>query len=418
MSETRTQHQIAIVGSGPSGCYAAQFLIKTDENVCVTVFDRLPIPYGLIRYGVAADHQGTKALTRQFERVFQSPRVRFAGNVTLGTDLSVDDLLACFDAVILATGLYEDRQLEIPGAATAGVFGAGNVTRLLNGHPDEHDAVCDLGRDVVVIGAGNVALDVVRLLAKDATQFTGSDMDEPVHSRLTSGLRSITLVSRSSAANAKFDRAMLHELGEIEGLSVIVQGVDSNADDAKSQTARELAEADSSAARISLTLRFCTTPLEVVGTDRVEGLRVDGLLGEHTIPADAVITAIGFQGETDAPVDPRVRKVGWISRGPIGTIPDNRTDARHVADEVLALVHSTEAKAPGFDGLPPLVHVRATDFEHWRKIDTHEVANAAPGRTRRKLRSWTGLLQHPDDGSHPDVTAVAVRARSDEGQIQ
>ncbi|KDA06489.1 oxidoreductase [Microbacterium sp. CH12i] len=387
--------QIAVIGSGPSGCYTAQFLTKADPSVRVTVFDRLPAPFGLVRYGVAADHQGTKAVIRQFERLFDLPRVRFAGNVELGRELSIDDLLESFDAVILATGLHDDRLLETDGSALPGVVGSGVLTRFLNGHPDEDGETLACGSDVVVVGAGNVAVDVVRLLAKTAEHYEGSDMDDEAHSRLTAGVRSITLVARSSAEAAKFDRAMVRELGDIAGVAIEVHGVDTDASDPKSETVRALVTTDAPSARVRISLRFHTTPGEIVGTEHVEGLRVSDASGQHVIPAQTIVTAIGFRGETLAVSDPRVHTVGWARRGPVGTIPDNRTDARQVADEVLAGLATRDPALPGFDGLPQTVRDRAVAIDHWRQLDAVELASADAGRIRRKIRTWAGLLdQH------------------------
>ena len=158
---------VVVVGSGPSGCYTAQFLRKQWPAADITVLDRLPVPFGLVRYGVAPDHQGTKAVDRQFDRLFTRDGVRFVGNVEVGGPVTVDQLRAAFDVVVLATGVSGDRPLGVPGAELAGVHGAGRLTRLLNDHPDEQHPVAPLGPRVVVVGNGNVALDVVRLLAKD-----------------------------------------------------------------------------------------------------------------------------------------------------------------------------------------------------------------------------------------------------------
>ncbi|WP_157811339.1 FAD-dependent oxidoreductase [Microbacterium lacus] len=386
--------QVAVVGSGPSGCYVAQFLTKTDPRVHVTVFDRLPVPYGLVRYGVAADHQGTKAITRQFERVFDSPRVRFAGNITLGHQVTVEDLRANFDAVVLATGLHEDRALAIPGAGRAGVVGAGRVTRYLNGHPDENGDDLEFGGDVVVIGAGNVAIDVVRLLAKASEHYDGSDLDDEAHGLLASQIASITLLARSSAADAKFDRAMLRELGDIAGVVIEAHGLSPDEGDQKSATVRALAAADAVPSRVRITLRFRTATVEIIGKERVEGVRVRDASGEHLVPAQTIVTAIGFTGEAAAPPVARVHTVGWARRGPVGTIPENRADAKQVASDVLTTldVPDEAPSRPGFDGLPQVVRDRAVGFEHWRQIDAYELASAAPRRTRRKVRTWAGLL--------------------------
>ncbi|WP_417563218.1 FAD-dependent oxidoreductase [Microbacterium sp.] len=395
MEQTTRTPQIAVVGAGPSGCYTAQFLIKSHPAVEVTVFDRLPLPFGLVRYGVAADHQGTKAVTRQFERLFDAPRVRFAGNVELGRDMSVRDLLDDFDAVVLATGLHDDLALALGGSQLPGVVGSGALTRYLNGHPDAQPPLC--GGDVVVVGAGNVAVDVVRLLAKSLEDYAGSDLDDQALAHVTAGLTSITMLARSQAAAAKFDRAMIHELGEIPGVAIEVHGVEDAADDPKSTTVRELVRAPADA-RVRISLRFNTSTIEIVGNGVVEGLRVRDDRGEHVLPATAVVTAIGFHGERAEATDARVRTVGWARRGPVGTIPENRADAREVAEQIAALLaEADDAPArPGFDGLPPEVRERAVGIDHWRRIDALEIATAAPGRTRHKIRTWAGLLD-PDE---------------------
>ncbi len=386
--------QIAVVGSGPSGCYTAQFLLKADPDLHVTVFDRLPVPFGLVRYGVAADHQGTKAVIRQFERVFDSPRVRFAGNVALGTDLSVAELRENFDAVILATGMSEDRILDVPGARLAGVVGAGAVTRFLNGHPDEAEVPLVCGSDIVIIGAGNVAVDVARLLAKAPEHYEGSDMDDDVHQRIVPGLVSLTLVARSSAETARFDRAMVRELSEVPGVAVEVVGVNAAAADPKSETLRTLAATRPESARVRISLQFATTPVEILGDARVEGVRVRDASGERVIPAQTVVTAIGFTGHYAEVADPSVHAVGWAEHGPTGTIPETRADAKGVADAVRAGLDTASAPMPGFSGLPPSVRDRAVGIEHWKAIDTAEVALARPGRVRQKVRTWEGLLGH------------------------
>ena len=176
--------QVAVVGTGPAGCYTAQALLKALPGVRVTLVERLPVPFGLVRYGVAADHQGTKAVTRQFDRVLAHPDVTFVGNVEVGTDISLDVLRASFDAVVVATGLHRDRRLGIAGEDLPGVVASGPLTRWANGHPDVSDAPPLLGRRAVVIGNGNVAVDVVRLLAKAPSDFVGSDLPGEVASAL------------------------------------------------------------------------------------------------------------------------------------------------------------------------------------------------------------------------------------------
>lgn len=215
MSSPANLH-IAIIGAGPSGCYLAQALSRGLPESSITIFDRLASPFGLIRYGVAADHQHTKAITRQFERLFTSGAAHFAGDIEIGRDLTLADLQEHFDAVILASGLTIDRQLDIPGADLPGVHGAGEITRALNSHPESAELQPDFGTDVVIIGAGNVALDILRFLVKDATGYDASDINDTYLSAyLSSPAHRVTLASRSRAADSKGDPQMIKELGAL-----------------------------------------------------------------------------------------------------------------------------------------------------------------------------------------------------------
>lgn len=401
--------QIAVVGSGPSGCYLTQALLKAHPDLEVTVFERLPVPFGLVRYGVAADHQGTKAVTRQFERVFDSDRVRFCGNVEIGVDVSLDLLLTAYDAVVLATGLHDDRQLAIPGGALPGVHGAGTVTRALNAHPDA--TAPTLGRSVAVIGAGNVAVDVVRLLTKSAAHFEGSDLDDDAHVALTGRLETISLIARSSASAAKFDRAMILELAAIDGVEIVVHGVGHD-DDPKTEAVREIATGPLPESRVRVELRFSALPLEVLGDNHVEALRVRDEQGERLLPVDALVTCIGFAGvtldERGVGARPeRVHRVGWARRGPVGTIPANRADAREVAALVLDAL-GDDIGRPGYDALATALGDRPVDITHWRGIDERERATPGSGRVRRKLKTWQDLLARPGDDNGDGTETAPV----------
>ena len=208
--------KIAIVGAGPSGCFVAQSLGKACPDAEITIVDRLPVPYGLVRYGVAPDHQGTKAVIRQFARLFEKQGVTFTGNLCVGDDDSADlsfaELRGMFDAVVLATGLSEDRRLGLVGEEARGVYGSGAVTRFWNDHPSDQALAPEFGNRVVVVGNGNVALDVVRLLAKGTDDFNGSDFDP---ARVVTSVTDIHIVGRSPAHGAKFDAVMVKELAKI-----------------------------------------------------------------------------------------------------------------------------------------------------------------------------------------------------------
>ena len=399
--------RVAIVGSGPSGCFTAQALLRTFPNARIDVFERLPTPYGLVRYGVAADHQGTKSVARQFERLFQSDTVRFHGNTSVGSeagaDLSLDALRAGFDAVVLATGLHQDVPLAVPGAALPGVVGAGVLTRTLNGHP-EHFEAPGLGGRVVVVGHGNVAMDVVRLIARDADELLGSDMDDEVRDALVGAVRTIHVVGRSAPALAKFDPVMVRELATLAGVEHVLHGVDIEAfepgKDARADALRDLAATTgASNTRVRVEWWFGLAPESVEGDGVVERMRFRAPGGDVVLDADSVVTAIGFAGSAPSPMTPEAQEsgriedglyaAGWLRRGPRGTIPDQRADARALA-ALIAEDIASGSVGVGRDGLP--ASGTAVDFDGWRRIDVAEVRGAAPGRTRAKLRTLEDLL--------------------------
>jgi ferredoxin/flavodoxin---NADP+ reductase len=380
---------VAIIGSGPSGCYTAQALQKLRPDAAVTIFDALPVPYGLIRYGVAADHQGTKAVTRQFDRLFDRQGVVFAGNVTLGRDVTLEQMRAAFDAVVLATGLHADRALGIPGEELAGVHGAGTVTRAWNGWPGAEGPA--IGARVVVVGNGNVAIDIVRLLAKCDDELHGADLTHCPGA----GVTDIQIIGRSTAHAAKFDPVMLRELGKLTDCAIRVIGATG-----EGKVVEALAGLDGHAppgARKSLTFRFGLTPRAIEGDGRVQRIVFDGL----TLDCDTVITAIGFQGDDqpaagpDGFIAPGLYASGWRKRGPRGTIPENRADAQIVAARIAA-------DLPQDAGKPGLIPPGATDFTGWQRIDAAECAAAPPGRVRAKITTLPGLLALArDTKGHP-----------------
>jgi ferredoxin/flavodoxin---NADP+ reductase len=398
--------KIAIVGAGPSGCYAAQALLKLAPALQVDIIDALPVPFGLVRYGVAADHQGTKAVSRQFARVFERQGARFFGNVRIGRDISLNALRDAYDTVVLAAGLSEDRRLGIPGDDLRGVYGSSALTRALNDHPDAAP-LPDLGANPVIVGNGNVAIDLLRVLTKTADELNGSDLgDVPTEWLARHSFESVTIVGRSPAGRAKFDPVMVRELGKLADVSIEVTG-SHRPDDADEQKRIEaLASIDGHVTgRTRIVFRFDLQPLAVEGDTHVTGLRVAGAGGEETIPASSILTAIGFacggnldrdalfaSGEPDeiGMLADGLFAVGWFRRGPRGTIPDSRSEAQAMATRIVAELAPNPAH-PGSAIFGNLT--RIVDYSGWQKIDEAELASASPTRCRRKLSTTDALLQ-------------------------
>ncbi|PJK19518.1 NAD(P)-binding protein [Mycolicibacterium goodii] len=411
MTET-ARPTIAIVGSGPSGCYAGQFLAKRWPGAEITIFESLPVPYGLIRYGVAADHQGAKGVVRQFDRMFTTGGVRFVGNVSVGRDIDFDQLAAGFDIVVLATGLPEDRSLDIPQEPGSRVIGAGALLRTLNGFParclpcDETGTHAPLGQRVGVVGMGNVAVDVVRLLSKGADGFIGSDINDDILGQLrpTAPL-TIDVVGRSAAAEAKCDAAMLREVVLLDNVDIEVTGLKDSDQGPIAELMRPYASRADLAAdvntvsapqRTRVRLHFGVTPEVIECGDGHTLLRARRGHGERMeFAVDSLITAVGFTcGRTDdrscpspAWSGPHVYRVGWLRRGPKGTIPENRKDAQQVVDAIVSDVASGRIALgrPGFDAVAQRIDGQAVNFAGWQRIEMHERQSAHPDRCRRKI---------------------------------
>lgn len=406
--------RIAVVGSGPAGCFTAQALQRRFPGARLEVLDALPVPYGLVRSGVAADHRGTKSVTAQFDRLFLRDGVRFRGNLRLGADIALDELRGAFDAVVLATGMHVDRPLGVPGAQLDGVHGAGRITRLLNAHADEGDAP-SLGERVVVVGHGNVAMDVVRLLTRDAQGLDGTDIDDEAHGRLAGRVRTIHVVGRSGPTAAKFDPVMVRELAGLSDVAHRVHGAELDAieagKDARADAVRALHAQPSSTPRVEIHWWFGLAPLRIEGDGRVERIVFAGAgadAGEVALEADAVVTAVGFEADADAlvapgahadgRVEPGLYVAGWLRRGPRGTIPDQRTDARELARTIAEDIDSGAVPlgAPGLEPKPGEV-----GFDGWRRIDVLERLGAAPGRERAKLKATARMLEVAADTGIP-----------------
>lgn len=394
---------ICVVGSGPAGCFMADALIRKLPQARIDVVDRLPSPFGLVRGGVAPDHQGTKAITRQFERLFQRPEIRFLGNVTVERDVGLGELREMYDAVVLAIGAPCDRRLGIPGETLPGVYGSGAFVGWYNGHPDHAGLTPLLDRGgVAVIGNGNVALDVARVLAKTPAEMAASDLPEHAGRVLEAApLTDIWVIGRRGAADASFSPAELSELGRLARATPVVAAADVAEGEGKVlEILRGYVGLPAEPVRIRFL--FHAAPVAVLGDSRVEGLRLT--VGD--ISVGTVVTAIGYEtpafaglamagpavANDDGRVAPGLYVTGWCRRGPKGTIPTNRADAIAVAERISAEVAPAERGGAALDALLAARGVVPVSFADWQAIAAAETASAAPGRPRRKFVSAAAML--------------------------
>jgi hypothetical protein len=378
--------------------------MRTNPDLHIDIIDRLPTPHGLIRAGVAPDHQGTKAVARQFDRLLARPDVRFAGNIEVGRDLSWDELLTGYDAIIVATGMVIDRKLGVPGEELPHVWGSWRFVGWLNGHPDFRQGP-DLSKvkSVAVIGNGNVALDVARVLAKSADEMVKSDIVPEAGAAIAAApLTDIHVIGRRGPEHASFTNNELAEMGRLSRAVVVTdaKGLDATppSSDPTPERLRKAKNLDilrgfanNKAGAKPVTVHFHFQAAPVAFKPGVVELTPNSVIGGK-LSVDLVVTCIGYGGE-DFPKREDVFPVGWAKRGPTGTIPTNRTESHAVAQQVLAWLEERDPKS-GPDVLPI-----AVDAAGWHRIDKHEVAaGTALGRPRVKLTDWQALLDVAQDG--------------------
>jgi ferredoxin--NADP+ reductase len=425
---------VAIVGSGPAGYYSAEALLKAlGGEVRIDMIDRLPVPYGLIRFGVAPDHQSIKAVAKRYEKVALSPGVRFVGNVTIGRDASIAELAELYDAVILATGAPDDRPLGIPGGDLPGVIGSAAFVGWYNGHPDF--AALDPPLDVTaaaVIGNGNVALDVARILSKTPAEFVGSDIVAHAFEALgNAAIRDIHVLGRRGPHQIQMTPKELGELGHLEDAVPKVdladfppEAEDSALEPGQRKSVTHLRDFARLAGpkRKTIHFDFFAKPLAIEGDGRAERVRVErtrldecgravGTGETYTVPAGLVVSCIGyktppiegiaydeaggrFANEAGA-IGGNLYCVGWARRGPTGTIGTNRPDGYEVADRIAAALAGTPEGKAGGDGLDRLLARRGADvvsFDDWREIEAAEAARARPGSPREKFVAVADLI--------------------------
>lgn len=391
--------RVAVVGAGPAACYAAAELIAVD-GVEVNLFERLPTPFGLIRAGVAPDHQHTKSVVGIFERIFTNPRFGCHLGVEIGRDLTHEELLEHHHAVIYAVGAATSRDLGVPGEDLPGSHPAADFVGWYNGHPDHADRTFDLGTErAVIVGNGNVALDVARILLMDEQALSATDIAAHALEALRdSMIDEVVILGRRGVADAAFSVGEFLALGHLDGVDVIIEGpLADPVDDTdlwatlKLDIAREYAQRPPTPGHKRIVFRFMSSPVEIVGDDKVQALRVtDGELG-----TGLVLRSIGYRG---VPVDglpfdettgvvPNVSGrvdgasgsyvTGWIKRGPRGVIGTNRTCAEETVGELWRdhLDGALHRTVRGPDELQKLLQdrgVQAVDWRGWRAIDTAE----------------------------------------------
>ncbi|MCW5749683.1 MAG: FAD-dependent oxidoreductase [Alphaproteobacteria bacterium] len=403
---------VAIIGAGPSGLYCAEAIARKRPDARIDIIDRLPMPYGLVRYGVAPDHQGTKVVTRVFDRLLQKAGLRFLGGVELGRDVALAELQEDYDAVVLACGASVDRRLGIRGEDRRNVFGSAAFVGWYNGHPDFADLPVEMGgvRSVAVIGNGNVAIDVVRVLAKTPAEMAKSDLAPHAATAIAAApIREIHLIGRRGPVEASFTNAELAELGRLERARPVVCPEDLPATlgevdpalrkvkEANLATLRGFAQLAEDDRPVRIHFRFHAVPREITG----DGLLLEGPGGLSRIGADLVVSCIGYRcgpvrdvlldeargivANRDGAVAPGLYVVGWARRGPSGVIATNRGDSAELAERLLEEVATDQAK-PGPAGLDRRLAARGLRpvcFADWKRIEAAEMQAATGSEAPR-----------------------------------
>ncbi|HWJ52165.1 MAG TPA: FAD-dependent oxidoreductase [Propionibacteriaceae bacterium] len=460
---------VAIVGAGPSGIYAAEALIQQqDVPVQVAVIDRLPVPFGLVRYGVAPDHHSIRSIRNTLERTLEKSGVRFYGDVTIGRDLTISELREVVDAVIYSYGAGSDRRMEIPGEHLPGSIAASELVAWYCGHPDVHpdpgqppgdthlttpplEELIASSSSAVVVGVGNVALDVARVLIKSADQLTDTDMaDEVLAGLARNRIADVHILGRRGPAYTAFTTKELRELGHLDGVDVVMNPDDLVLDEssrarlAQDKVATrnlavlsEWAERSPSGAPRRIHFHFWTRPTMIIGEARVRAVQMegttldaDGLVtgnGEtRIIDAQLVVRSVGYRGLplSGVPYDDGTGRVphaegrvirdgtfsvgeyvtGWIKRGPTGVIGTNKSDAVETITSLLADVHEGEVVAHGrtghLDRLLTKRGIRPLDMPAWHRIDAAEIElGHSHGRLRTTLAHRKELLAAAEEDS-------------------
>ena len=442
--------RVAVIGAGPSGIYAAEALIKSEIAVSVDVFDRLPTPYGLVRYGVAPDHQTIKSVAKVMQKVLQDPRVRFLGHVEYGRDLTHADLKRHYDAVVYTVGASSDRHLNVPGEDLPGSLSATEFVAWYNGHPDYQHLNIRLDvKGVAVVGMGNVAVDVTRILAKSVEELRQTDIaDHALPVLAESQVTDIYMLGRRGPAQAKFTTKELRELGELHNADIVVRAEELELDEKSAasiahdpamlknlEVLREFAAKPLTGKPRRVHIRFFVSPVAILGEGRVQRIRLEkNRLDENLnavgtgefeeLEVGMVLRSVGYKGVPlpGVPFDSRKGVIpnqggrvlregqvavgeytaGWIKRGPSGVIGTNKADATETIKLLLQDAPSLPlAPEPDPQAIVQLLQARGVRYvtlEHWLKLDALECAQGqAQGRPRVKLTSIEKMLELAKD---------------------
>jgi ferredoxin--NADP+ reductase len=438
--------RVAVVGAGPAGVYVCDVLMKSGTPVLLDLLERQPAPYGLIRYGVAPDHPRIKGIVKALRQVLSKPEVRLLGNLEYGVDLHLDDLRRFYDAIVFTTGAEKDRDLDIPGIDLPGSFGGADFVSWFDGHPDVPRTWPLEAESIAVIGAGNVALDVARMLSKTADELLKTEIPDNVYQGLkASPVKEVHVFARRGPAQAKFTPLELRELDHSPNVEVLVNPEDIEYDDGSvaainsdNQTKLVVRELEKYAMRTAdyqdkgglgerprkLWLHFFESPVEVLGDGKVEGFRTERteLTGDgnvkgtgefHDWPVQAVYRCVGYRSTELAglPWDSRNHVVphdagrildaeghpipglyvnGWVKRGPVGLIGHTKGDAIETVTSLLSDLEKLErAPEPSPDAVTALLDERGleyTTWDGWEALDAHEMSLGEPhGRERIKV---------------------------------
>ena len=441
-----TDLRVAVIGAGPAGIYASDLLAK--QGVNIDLFEQMPAPFGLIRYGVAPDHPRIKGIIASLHRVLDTPTIRLLGNIHIGEDITIAQLHEYYDAVLLATGAVADRDLGIPGENIYGSYGAADFVGFYDGNPRFHRTWNLTATHIAIIGVGNVALDISRILAKTANELHTTEIPDNVYQTLnTNQATHIHIFGRRGPAQAKFTPLELKELDHSPSINVVVDPEDIDYDEASiaarrasksqdlvCQTLEQYAMREPKDAPHTLHIHLFENPVEILGEDgnvvglRTERMELDGTghvqgTGKFTDwPVQAVYRAVGYRSEaiTAVPFDhgtavipndgghvvdpageivPGVYVTGWIKRGPVGLIGNTKSDAKETTDMLIADALAgrlTPRTATGditeyleAQGIP------YTNWDGWHKLDAHERSlGSAEGRERKKVVEWDEMVAH------------------------